>query len=144
MRGLALAAVVLVALVALVAACGSSTDPGGKVSSACAEDVGEFLDGLKSLDSRLDIGLTYAEYGNQLGDAKTAYDDIDWQDLDQDCIQGVGVDGEAALNHYLKAYTFWKDCIEDSGCQTDSIQDDLQAEWAAATTLIAKIRTRLP
>lgn len=127
-----------------IAGCGGAGGAGDTVSDDCAEAVGDFMDGLKAMDSRLDIGLSYAEYGDQLGAVKTAYDDIKWNDLDSDCTKGVGVDAEDAMNHYLKAYGFWRDCIESTSCKTDSIKGNLQAEWSAASTLIDKIRGRLP
>lgn len=149
MRKLVMALVVVLA----AAGCGGSTSassaPGATpapavVSQDCADSLAPFLDALKSLSSRLDIGLTYADYGSKLGDVKTAYDDVDFKKLDASCISAIGVDAEAALNHYITAYTTWHDCISSTSCSNDSIKPKLQAEWASASTLIKKIRDQLP
>ena len=142
--------VLALALIAL-AACGgdASGAPGATaapqaVSQDCADALEPFLDALKSLDSRLGIGLTYGDYGDKLGDVKTAYDDIDFRELDAGCIAAVGVDAEKALNHYITAYTTWHGCIARTGCDTDSIRSDLRSEWALASELVKEIRARLP
>src|SRR5436190_1040889 len=133
-RGLAAAAV---AALLTVAACGGGGVAGNDdtVSDDCAAAFGDLVDSLKTIDSHLDIGLTYADYGDQLGDVKAAYDDVDLKNLEPGCTAAIGVDAEDALNHYITAYGFWRDCIKDTACKTDSIQGDLQAEWSAASTL---------
>ena len=133
-----------IAAALVVAGCGGNAADGGTASEGCAKAVGPFVDGLKAMNSRLDIGMTYADYGTQLGAVKAAYDDVKWSDLDDDCTKGIGVDAEDAMNHYIKAYGTWRDCIETTGCDNDSIKPDLQAEWSAASTLIDKVRGRLP
>jgi hypothetical protein len=156
---------ILVALAFAAAGCGGSAIPGGLAASGtpaqptataqptpeavtedCAAALTEFVDGLKSLDSRLDIGLTYADYGEKLGDVKAAYDDVDWKSQDLDCVTGVGTDAETALNHYITAYGTWRDCIQDSDCDTDSsaFTSKLQGEWSDASTLIDGIRDQMP
>lgn len=98
----------------------------------CAAAVKDFMSALHELDSRLDVGLTVAEYGNQVGDLKVAYDRVAWDTLPDECAQRVGIPAEAALNEYVKAHTQWQDCIQTSGCETSFIESNLQGYWTKA------------
>ncbi len=140
-----------IALSLLVMACsGVSIDASGSlipadhVSSSCASALANLTDALFALDSRLDLGLTYADYGDKVADAKVAYDRVRFGELDTACVVSAGKPAEDALNEYLSAYSTWKDCIEASGCQTDSIKTELQNHWSTASGLLAAIRKRLP
>ena len=62
-----------------------------------------FLDALDELNSRLDVGLVNADYGNYVGDISVAYNDIPFRRLPQDCVFNVGVPAENAFNEYIKA-----------------------------------------
>jgi len=107
-----------------------------RVASACESATRDFLDALHEMNSRLDIGLTYADYGDRLGDVKVEYDtavaDIgDGADA-APCLLGVGVPAEEALNYYTKAQNRWSRCTEDIDCDSDSIKDELQRNWSRA------------
>lgn len=160
MRFLTLGAMAAVALVA----CGSSAGvvPGGVaetstptrpaitfaptdnvLSEDCVANVGDFVDALFELDSRLDVGLTFSAYSERVGDAKVAYDRIDINALDGDCL-ALAVEAESAYNAYVVAYNTWNDCISDIDCDTDSITPDLQKEWAEASTLLDEVKDAMP
>jgi hypothetical protein len=111
----------------------------------CQELVGPLLDTLGQLDSRLDVGLTYAEYGDAVADANVEYDrlDIDALGEEYECITTVGAPLEDALNAYFDAYTVWDDCINDVDCTNDSITAELQDHWAKATGFIRDAREAL-
>lgn len=141
----------IVAIAVIVAACGgSSTAPGttpappDRVSDDCADALVDLTDALTEIDSRLNVGLTYANYSERLADARVAYDKVKFSDLDGDCIRGAGKPSEAAMNEYIKAYTTWKACIDKSGCDTASIKTELQGHWTTATGLLAQVKGRLP
>jgi hypothetical protein len=51
--------------------------------------------------------------------------------------------GERAFNHYIDALGTWEKCIEDFGCEIDSVEPDLQAQWAKAAVQIQKAETGL-
>jgi len=114
--------------------------PPGVAPISCPDEILDLIESLQELDSRLSIGLTFSEYGDRLGDVRVAYDRIDVDDLDQDCLTAAGIPAESALSAYREAYTLWNDCIEDVDCKNDSIDDDLQDKWTEATDLIKKAR----
>ena len=99
----------------------------------CNDQIGDFLDGLQELDSRLDIGLPFAAYNEQVGDVKVAYDRVPFGELSLACVLAA-VPAEAALNKYAEASNIWNDCITDFDCSTDSsaFTSKLQTRWATA------------
>ncbi len=151
-------------LVLALAGCGGSIAPGGAgtLTAAaeatgtpterpptptpapldCGPELAAFVEKLADLDSRLTIGLTFADYGERVGDANVAHDRILVTDLSLDCLN-VGVDAEHALQAYVDAHTTWNDCIQDPACSNDSITTELQAKWAEATELIEKAQRAL-
>ena len=117
-----------------------------RLAEACEESVGPLLDELEELNSRLDIGLTYDEYTDRVGDVKVAYDKADFGDAGEDdlrCITEVGLPAEKAFNQYAKAAATWQECFDDIDCDNDSIQPDLQRRWSRATTLTERARDNL-
>ena len=105
-----------------------------EVADVCDAQMSELLDGAKELGSRLDVGLSYDEYTDEVADLKVAYDGIDF-DASADsigCLGDVGLPLEAAMNTYLSAARIWDDCFDDYDCDTDSIEPDLQAKWSKA------------
>jgi hypothetical protein len=110
-----------------------------KNAAACQRMLTDFVDTVGELDSRLDIGLNYDEYTDQVADAKVVYDRIDFHGAGTgslDCIQQVGLPAERALNQYAKAAGTWGDCFDDFDCDTDSIQGDLQSRWTRASAQV--------
>ena len=143
------AALALIAVLAV--ACGGNSLPPGvtlgppdTVSDDCATALGGLTEALFELDSRLSVGLTYADYSQKVGDARVEYDQVKISDLDADCIRGVGKPAEDAMNEYLSAYTIWNDCNGNTSCKSDSIKPQLQDHWAVATLLLAQVKGRLP
>jgi hypothetical protein len=103
---------------------------------ACADQLGDFVEKLRELDSRLGIGLNFENYSTKVSDTKVVYDQIAFEELGQECVSRVGVPAENAFNAYVKAYNVWNNCIGDINCDNDSIKSTLQARWAKATLLI--------
>lgn len=56
----------------------------------------------------------------------------------------MGIPLEEALNAYIEAYNVWNDCIGDVDCDNDSIDPELQEQWAEATERIDDARDALP
>ena len=151
----------VLSLCLLLAACGGSVTPdqGGGVGNdkgtsgptpsptakavACPQPVQDFMAALEDLDSRLSVGLNFADYGTKVGDVKVVYDKVDASKLSVDCVTDVGTPAEAALNDYIDAYNTWNDCIGTSGCTNDSIKSKLQAKWADATDKIGEAKKAL-
>lgn len=97
------------------------------------------LDELAELDSRLDIGLSYVNYSEKVADVRVAYDRIEFEELELECVSRVGVHAETALNEYTKAVSRWGDCIESPSCSVDDdAQPAMQKRWSRAGRLRRK------
>jgi hypothetical protein len=141
--------------VLVLSACGGAIAPGGgdnptdenaeappeqvapdAVEAGCADQLGDFVASLEEIDGRLNVGLNFGDYSEKVGDASVAYERIDIEDLEPNCLERVGAPAESALNAYIDAYNTWNDCVGDVDCDNDSITPDLQAKWAEATGFI--------
>lgn len=100
--------------------------------TACQSSIGDFLDDVSGIDSRLDVGMTYSDYSSKVADANVTHDRVDASSLTGKCL-AAAVAAEKALNAYIKAYNKWNNCIEDDSCDTDSITPALQTIWTTAT-----------
>lgn len=144
-------ALVLGVLTLTLTACGGAELPPGvtpappdTVSGDCAAALEDLTDALFELDSRLSVGMTFAAYSDKVADTRVAYDKIKFTNLDRDCILGAGKPAEDAMNEYIKAYTAWNDCFNQSTCNNESIKPTLQGHWATATATLKAIKNRLP
>lgn len=119
------------------------------VFSTCSRTFAALQDKLGALDSRLSVGMNFEAYGNAVASARVVYDRTDFGSIDLPevdrltCLGGVGVPLERALNQYVAAYGTWNDCIQEWGCDTDSIDGDLQARWSKATRAVVKSTSNL-
>jgi hypothetical protein len=105
----------------------------------CTAAFSEFQDAVEEMNSRLSVGLSYSDYSTNVADVRVAYDQADYDALDDiDCIGSVGVPLEGALNQYVKAANIWDDCFEDIYCENDSIDPELQSHWEKAGRLATR------
>jgi hypothetical protein len=104
----------------------------------CKQEVAPLMNQLHEIDSRLDVGLNYDEYTNKVGDVRVAYDRVSGAIGGPECLAGVGIPAENALNQYVKASNIWGDCFDNVDCDTDSIQPSLQAHWTQASLAIER------
>jgi hypothetical protein len=102
----------------------------------CKRQTAPLMQRLHELDSRLGVGLNYDEYTNKVGDVRVAYDQTTSAIGGPECLSGVGLPAEDALNEYVKASNTWGDCVDDINCDNDSIQPELQGHWAKASLAI--------
>lgn len=94
---------------------------------------------VEELDSRLSVGLSYSDYATEVADVRVAYDQTDFDALeDIECMQGVGLPLERALNQFVRAANVWDECFEDIYCETDSVDPELQTHWSKASRLAGK------
>ena len=121
-----------------------------EVAETCDDQMGQLVDELGELNSRLGIGLSYDEYTDTVGGLRVTYDRIDWDANDEvdpadalKCIQDVGLPAEKALNLHAKATRTWGDCLDDFDCVMDDVDPTLQKRWASATTNIEKAKSGL-
>jgi len=101
--------------------------------TACENELGDFLDALEEIDSRLDIGMTFTDYGGKTADAKVAHDRVNASNLTPAACVKAAVAGEDALESYISAYTIWNDCIQSDYCETEYKEPELQAKWLQAS-----------
>ena len=106
--------------------------------TGCENELGDFLDALTELDSRLDVGLTYADYSSNVSDVKVEYDRIEVASLTPAKCVSAALAGEQALRSYLAAYTIWDNCFDSDYCTNDSIRPELQSKWLQASAKAEK------
>jgi hypothetical protein len=102
----------------------------------CGSELDPFIDTISELDSRLDIGLSYDEYTNEVADMKVEYDKIDFDavsDAGIECLQSAGLPAEQALRQHVKAAQAWSECFDDFNCENDTVKPELQRLWAKAS-----------
>jgi hypothetical protein len=112
-------------------------------ANECEDQLGGFLTELEDLNSRLSVGLAYAAYSRHVGDIQVAYDQVQFKELDFGCLTNVGVTAEKALRSYAQADDTWNNCLTDFGCDTDSIDPELQDRWSSASAGIDLARNGL-
>lgn len=120
--------------------------PPPTVSQACADELEDMADALDEMDGRLDIGLTFADYGDYLGDISVASNRLDIDALGDegaDCL-AVALLLNAAFLEYIEANDIWNDCIQSTSCSTSSIETKLQGHWAVATDKNDEAHEQLP
>jgi hypothetical protein len=101
---------------------------------ACMAQLGDLHKALKALDSRLNVGLSYNDYGNEVGDVVVVYDNADFSGLSEECLDKLGIKLEHALRQYQRAFNTWDDCFEDIDCDIDAIEPSLRVHWGRAST----------
>lgn len=106
-----------------------------KTWQTCQRDLGPFARKLRTLNSRLDVGLTQSEYNLALGNAHATYDSTITPKLHEiqsspTCLQN-GADLEDAFNAYIAANTYWSHCIQNEWCTVD--EATLQKHWTVAS-----------
>lgn len=113
----------------------------------CSAGATDLLDALKDLNSRLGVGLSYADYGEKVGDVQVAYDDSVEAILasSEECVAKVGTPLENAVNRYREVHNLWSDCIDDYNCDFSegAVNDKVQNKWAAATNAIDRAEKNL-
>ncbi len=99
----------------------------------CSELLGPFMRELQDLDGLLAVGLNYEDHTASIQDISLAYNRIDFKDLGFDCLD-AGIGAERAFRLYARADDVWGGCIEDFGCDPDSIDPQLQRSWNEASS----------
>ena len=107
-------------------------------ADACGDQLAPLLDSLSELNSRLSVGVVFADYTTYVGDARIAYDKTPFQELSPTCINRWGLKAERAMNMYVQAGNEWSDCIGDIGCDVEAL--NLSEKWARAGRLAEQAR----
>lgn len=118
-------------------------DSAEQLATTCRQQLGGLIRSLGNTNSRLSVGLTFADYSDQVGEISVAYGRIPFGRLDLSCTMGPGVKAEKAFNTYADTYNDWNDCISDLYCDLDSINPDLQKGWSKATRQLNQARAAM-
>ena len=93
-------------------------------------------DALLAIDSRLSVGMPFAEYSTAVGDAAVEFGSLDAASLSVDCLEKANHLGDA-LMAYSDANERWDRCLfEQRRCTNDDIIDELREWWTTATEAI--------
>ncbi len=157
MRALVVGAVMLVVCVAGLTACGDSGPTAEEKREAaerrekaevrqaeesaqsreaeCGEQLEPFISALEGLDARLEVGLNFEEYFDELGNIQVAYNQLPIDDLHPRCLGRVGVPSEKAYQAFTAAGEDWDACIEALSCG-DEISPEVQRQWVRGSRLL--------
>ena len=109
----------------------------------CQAQAGGLLTALNDLESRLNgLGLNYEQYLSTVGNVSAAYGAMSTGQMSPGCLN-VAVQAENAMNAFIDSGNTWSDCFDDINCDIDSIDSELQLDWAKATVHIEKAEMQL-
>lgn len=112
-------------------------------SPRCVAQVGAFVDSLDTLRRRLAVGLTYEEYIGEVRRLRRVYRDVPVDRLGVGCVIAAGAPSESAFNEYIDAANAWGDCLATAGCETGSVEPELQRGWERASDRLSEARAGL-
>lgn len=100
----------------------------------CHRQIGDFVEALRDIDSRLDVGMTQRDLMDAAADAAAERNDVDESALSDAC-DSTYDRAESALQIYAATAMEWNDCIfSDDWCDPDDPDDlDLQTPWSHAS-----------
>ena len=104
----------------------------------CKVRLGDYMDALAEIDSRLDVGLTADDLGEKAGDAAVEEGQIDESALSGFCLEAKE-EADVALTAHSNSASKWDDCIWADYCDPD-YDIDLQGPWVRASNSIQKAR----
>lgn len=107
-------------------------------SGRCQAQVGGFLTALERLRRNLVVGLSYEQYVGELKAIHRTYAAIPTDRVALGCLRAAGTPGERGLNEYIAASNTWTDCVEVPGCESASIEAELQGQWHEAARYLSK------
>ena len=98
---------------------------------------------MATVDSRLDVGLSYSDYSEIVGEASVFKGMVD-EDIvaDIDYCASAHSGAEFALLTYSLAASRWNDCIfDDYDCEVDDL--DLSSSWVISGNAVEAAQTAL-
>jgi len=112
-------------------------------SGRCETQVGGFVDAMDKLRRNLAIGLSYEQYVAEMKAIRSAYDTIPTDRVALGCLKAAGTPGESGLNQYIAAGNTWTECVETPGCESATIEAQLQQRWRKASRYLSKAQLGL-
>jgi hypothetical protein len=111
--------------------------------SRCAAQLGDVLDSMEKLRTRLVAGLAYEQYVGAVKSVLGAYGAVPVDELALACLRAAGTPAEKGINRYVAAGNAWTDCVEVPSCEAASIEADLQRKWKQASAYLSKAQRGL-
>lgn len=106
----------------------------------CVTAIKPLRSALDQIDSRLAVGLSYDDLGDRLGNARVAYDSINFKRLHPKCTYNPGIALESAMNQYIESLNRWQTCIDDYSCQVEGeVLRQLRAKWSQASKNLNRV-----
>lgn len=90
------------------------------------------------LRERLVVGVSYRQYIGELQAVRSYYDKLPVDRLRVACLTDAAGSAERSFNKYLEAADVWSDCVEVPGCQSISIEAELQRKWRRGAKLLLR------
>lgn len=163
---------VVVTILAGAGACGSTdesaaqqrkekTDAQRKVADAhkqvlvehCATDTQALRNALQDLNSRIEVGLSYSDYGTKIGDASSAFTgalngfktENKAGTIARNCLADVLTPLAAEVDLHAATAKIWEDCINDYSCDINkgTSADKMQSNWQRTAKLSQRAENRL-
>lgn len=126
-----------------VATTTAQTRSEAQASPRCSAQLGGFIDALDGLRRQLAVGLTYAEYLEEVRRLRRVYRDVPVEQLGVGCMVVAGTPGEQAFNHYIEAVNAWGECLATAGCETESVEPELKRGWELASERLSAAQAGL-
>ena len=93
---------------------------------------------LRSIDSRLNVGMVERDYTEAVGNARSDYDQIDPTKVEKNkCASFKNL--AAAISKYTAASSYWNECITSDYCTPD--ESKLQGYWGDVTVTLNAVKT---
>ena len=121
----------------------ASAIPLQAVSEKCVKQLGPFVTSLGVLDAAIGPDVTFHDYSQTFAASQAARGQVNLSDLDPPCI-AVFAAAQRVLGDYIKAYNIWNDCTTTTGCTRSSIESSLEARWASAKSMLARVTASIP
>jgi hypothetical protein len=113
------------------------------VSEKCVKQLGPFVTSLGVLDAAIGPDVTFHDYSQTFAASQAARGQVNLSDLDPPCI-AVFAAAQRVLGDYIEAYNIWNDCTTTTGCTRPSIESSLEARWASAKSMLARVTASMP
>jgi hypothetical protein len=112
-------------------------------NARCEAQLSAFLDTMEKLRKDLVVGLSYEQYVAEMKAVRGAYGAIPTDRVALGCLAAAGTPAERGLNEYIAAGNTWTDCVETAGCDSASIEAELQQRWRVASRYLSKTQLGL-
>jgi hypothetical protein len=104
----------------------------------CQTQLGSFVASMDSLRRRLAVGVTYDQYVAEVRGIRATYRKIPSDQVEIDCLTGVGTPAEKAVNRYIEAADDWGECVAEAGCSSATVEPVLQRRWRLASHFLSE------